>query len=170
MNLMGSADPFYLELCDALLSAGYDVNQTGINGENALFSAVYSPDDTCEKLEYLIHAKANAMQINRFGETVLHKVAKLFHMRKTEWDLLMDICALADDSLFTHRDCDGKTPVMVAFDFMHMDAVNALMLHGPVLPEIILRKKSKHFCRSVADGKAFQFVYVIWGNRFPRIP
>lgn len=135
MNLMGSTDPFNPELCDALLSAGYDVNQTGINGENALFSAVYSPDDTCEKMEYLIHAKANAMQINRFGETVLHKAAKLFHMRKTEWDLLMDICALADDSLFTHRDCDGKTPVMVAFDFMHMDAVNALMLHGHVLPE-----------------------------------
>lgn len=132
MNLMELTD-YNEHIYDLFLSFGYDVNQKGGCDENALFIALSSPDDTLKKLDFLLKNGADYTQINSDGESIINQAAKLFHIRKEEWDLLTS--RIKDESIFIQRDIWGNTPIMNAFIFMNMEAIRALMGNGYVPKE-----------------------------------
>ena len=128
-------------LYSALLFSGYDINQRGENRETALFEAVRTPEFTKEKLTWLLDNGADITLLNANGDSIANIAARLFHITYDIWTLLIN--RIEKKEVFMNRNNDGKTPIMIAFDYMNMYAIRALMRNKFVLKEDMEYIKTK---------------------------
>lgn len=119
---------YFPEIYDKMLSIGIDINAMDNGGNNTLYVAVLSPECTTAKIRYLIKHGANGEGHNYKG-SVATVAAGLFHIESPDWNALWELC---DKSIFTYKNDEANSPIMVALYYQNMDAVRFLFNHDAV--------------------------------------
>ena len=119
---------YFPEIYDKMLGIGIDINAMDNGGNNTLYVAVFSPECTTAKIRYLIKHGANGEGHNYKG-SVATVAAGLFHIESPDWNALWELC---DKSIFTYKNEEANSPIMVALYYQNMDAVRFLFNHDAV--------------------------------------
>lgn len=119
---------YFPEIYDKMLSIGIDINAMDNGGNNTLYVSVLSPECTTAKIRYLINHGANG-EGNNYKGSVATIAAGLFHIESPEWNALWELC---DKSIFTYKNEEANSPIVVALYYQNMDAVRFLFNHDAV--------------------------------------